>query len=584
MTSGESVDVNSLDEVPDSAWFTNRIGVHPDDARGARARRVRPAQLLDRHHGRRRHVGHRQGQDGRLDRRLPREHPRQGQVPVQGRRRRTSPSTRAPRRRVGARRLLRRGLLHVVRAGRRLPAFGAEARAGPPLEAQLRRRARPSTSKALDGVLAHSPKRGRARADAGVGLAPGLHLGPFRYEGTRADDPNDVIPHEDRRELRGMRLLAAWLDRHDDARGQHAWTVDRRAPRAARRVAGPRRPLPPRHERVPRLRVGLGPDLPRASATRTSSTGATWPATSSPSAPAAARGTRSDERPGTRSSSTSTSQDFDPEAVEERVPERRLQPDDRARRGVDGAHPGALHARDGRGARRDRRSFTDPATRPSISTRVLEGRLEKILERYLTRLSPITDVHVEGGDRLCGVDLAEWRGLRDLRTRSGTRRGSSAAHGSRSSGGAGGGLCVTLPHVAADGGAPDDAPTALRPRAHRGRRRQGPAGRPPVRSRDPRAVSSSPASSDRDPRHVGREGPGTARAPRYTRQRGPGRSGRPRGCARPRVLSSRGQRARHRQRDDGRVRRWAARRTSRHQASRDDPGLRMRDVRITSGC
>jgi hypothetical protein len=47
----------------------------------------------------------------------------------------------------------------------------------------------------------------------------GKPVGEFLYYGTRADDPNDVVPHENRRELRGMGVFAAWIDRVDAKAG-----------------------------------------------------------------------------------------------------------------------------------------------------------------------------------------------------------------------------------------------------------------------------------------------------------------------------------------------------------------------------
>jgi hypothetical protein len=45
----------------------------------------------------------------------------------------------------------------------------------------------------------------------------GRPMGNFTHFGTRPDDPNDIYPHEHRRELRANRVFAAWIQ-HDDSR------------------------------------------------------------------------------------------------------------------------------------------------------------------------------------------------------------------------------------------------------------------------------------------------------------------------------------------------------------------------------
>jgi hypothetical protein len=71
----------------------------------------------------------------------------------------------------------------------------------------------PLTRDDINVVLEHAARNadGTYRAAAGR-LVPGKILGPFRYEGTRPDDPNDLVPHEHRRELRALRVFGAWTN------------------------------------------------------------------------------------------------------------------------------------------------------------------------------------------------------------------------------------------------------------------------------------------------------------------------------------------------------------------------------------
>ncbi|HVH57437.1 MAG TPA: hypothetical protein VM791_14345 [Vicinamibacterales bacterium] len=72
---------------------------------------------------------------------------------------------------------------------------------------------RPLTQRDIQAVFRRSQVSddGTYRAIAARGVS-GRTLGGFRYYGTRPDDPNDIIPHEHRRELRALKVFGAWTN------------------------------------------------------------------------------------------------------------------------------------------------------------------------------------------------------------------------------------------------------------------------------------------------------------------------------------------------------------------------------------
>ena len=99
-------------------------------------------------------------------------------------------------------------------------------------------------------------------------------------------------------------------------------------------------------------------------------------------------------------------------------------------------------------------------TTPLGTLEVLEQRLRRILDRYLTRLSPLADLRVEGENRLCGVDLLRRRAAKPesafrYRARAHHEAGTAALGVERSDAGR---ICMTLPRVpVASSAAPNDA-------------------------------------------------------------------------------------------------------------------------------
>jgi hypothetical protein len=75
---------------------------------------------------------------------------------------------------------------------------------------------REMTESELKKILSRIDSRhdGTVRVLASKAMA-GKPVGPFLYKGTRIDDPNDRIPHQHRRELRGYLAIAAWVNNVD---------------------------------------------------------------------------------------------------------------------------------------------------------------------------------------------------------------------------------------------------------------------------------------------------------------------------------------------------------------------------------
>ena len=74
---------------------------------------------------------------------------------------------------------------------------------------------RPLRPEHIDRLLRDVARRsdGRYRAVALRVPTDGVSLvGPFQLFGVRSDDPNDIVPHEHRRELRGLQVFSAWLN------------------------------------------------------------------------------------------------------------------------------------------------------------------------------------------------------------------------------------------------------------------------------------------------------------------------------------------------------------------------------------
>lgn len=212
---GEATNVNSLDEVPNSTWFTNRIGMFPmtpeeaaqgscteyiDPNKGpwviveAKPNGANPGFFIKAPNGKRYLLK----ADGMLQ-------------PE----RNTSADT------IGSKFYHAAGYFvpcyHVTYFDAKILKIDPEATSEDEIGND-----RPINQKDVDYVLERCARTREGLYRAGMSeFIAAKPIGPFRYEDTRGDDPNDVVDHWDRRELRGAKMLAAFLG-HFDSREQNS--------------------------------------------------------------------------------------------------------------------------------------------------------------------------------------------------------------------------------------------------------------------------------------------------------------------------------------------------------------------------
>jgi hypothetical protein len=211
---GEAVNVNAFDEVPDSSWFTNRIGKNgmsldaasqgaceiplpdadkPWTVKGAKPNGFNPGFFVKAENGKKYLMKF----DGVS------EAPRPTSADVICTRIFYAAGYFTPCNRIV---YFDKKILKIDEDAKSEDASGEEVKL---------------TQEHIEAVLKKGVrlKDGRYRASLSQ-FIDGKPLGPWTYEGRRSDDPNDVINHEDRRELRGMEVLAAWLG-YTDSREQN---------------------------------------------------------------------------------------------------------------------------------------------------------------------------------------------------------------------------------------------------------------------------------------------------------------------------------------------------------------------------